>query len=203
MTVDALTRRYGINLGLLGLAGGLAALALIEPGLEPPPAIPPLLELTAERIEHIAVERSGQERLAFERRDGHWWMIAPERGLANPVLIRPIPRLAEAHCAPSYAVAQLDLPRLRLDPPRLRLWLNGREIHFGDTAPTDGQRYLRIGETVHLCPDRWYPLLTSAAAGFLMKPLEDFPKHLKRVINDPAASCGVLGYQRTQQAAGN
>ncbi|CDI04752.1 hypothetical protein BN873_p60012 [Candidatus Competibacter denitrificans Run_A_D11] len=25
----------------------------------------------------------------------------------------------------------------------------------------------------------------------------------KRVINDPAASCGVLGYQRTQQAAGN
>ena len=57
-------------------------------------------------------------------------------GPANPVLIRPIPQLAEARCAPSYAVADLDLPRLRLDPPRLRLWLNGQEIHFGDTAPT-------------------------------------------------------------------
>lgn len=170
--MDALAWRYGINLGLLVLAGGLAALALLEPGRERSPAIPPLLELTAERIERIAVERSGQERLAFEWRDGHWWMIAPEHGLANPVLIQPIPKLAEARCALSYAVAGLDLPRLRLDPPRLRLWLNGQEIHFGDTAPTDGQRYLRVGATVHLCPDRWYPLLTSAAAGFLAAPIE-------------------------------
>lgn len=170
--VDALTRRYGINLGLLGLASALAVLALLEPGREPPPALPPLLDLTPERIDHIAVERSGQDRLAFEQREGQWWMTVPERGLANPVLIRPIPQLAKMRCAPSYAVAQLNLPRLRLDPPRLRLWLNEREIHFGDTAPTDGQRYLRIGGTVHLCPDRWYPLLTSAAAGFLAAPIE-------------------------------
>jgi hypothetical protein len=172
VTVDALAWRYGINLGLLVLAGGLAALALLEPGREPPPAMPPLLELTAERIERIAVERSGQERLAFERRDGHWWMIAPERGFANPVLIHPILQLVEARCAPSYAVAELDLPRLRLDPPRLRLWLNSQEIYFGDTAPIDGRRYLRIGGTVHLCPDRLYPLLTSAAASFLAAPIE-------------------------------
>jgi hypothetical protein len=174
--VNTLARRRWLNVSLLGLVGGLVALAVIEPGREQSATIPPLLELTAERIERIAVERPGQERLAFERRDGHWWMIAPERGLANPVLIYPILRLAEAHCTPSYAVAQLDLPRLRLDPPRLRLWLNGREIHFGDTAPTDGQRYLRIGGTVHLCPDRLYPLLTSAAASFLAKPLGDLLK---------------------------
>ena len=172
MTVNVLTRRTGINLGLLGLAGGLAALALIEPGRERSPAIPPLLALTAERIERIAVERPGQDGLAFERRDGLWWMTEPERGPANPVLIHPILQLAEAHCAPSYAVAGLDLPRLRLDPPRLRLWLNGREIHFGDIAPTDGQRYLRVGATVQLCPDRWYPLLTSAAASFLAAPIK-------------------------------
>ena len=172
MTVNVLTRRHGLNLGLLVLAGGLAALVLIEPGRERSATIPPLLELTAERIERIVVERPGQERLAFERREGQWWMTAPEQGPANPVLIRPILQLAEARCAPSYAVADLDLSRLRLDPPRLRLWLNGQEIHFGDTAPTDSQRCLRVGGTVHLCPDRWYPLLTSAAAGFLAAPIE-------------------------------
>ena len=170
--MNALTRRYGINLGLLGLAGGLAILALIEPGRERSTVIPPLLALTAERVERIAVERLGQERLAFERRDGRWWMTEPEHGPANPILINPILQLAQARCAPSYAVAGLDLPRLRLDPPRLRLWLNGQEIYFGDIAPTDGQRYLRIGATVHLCPDRWYPLLTSAAASFLTAPIE-------------------------------
>lgn len=170
--MNALTRRYGLNLGLLALASGLVALALLEPGREQAAVIPPLLALTAERIERIAVERPGQTGLAFQRREGRWWMTAPDSGPANPVLIHPIPRLAEARCAPSYPVADLDLPRLRLDPPRLRLWLNGQEIHFGDTAPTDGQRYLRVGGTVHLCPDRWYPLLTSAAASFLAAPIE-------------------------------
>ena len=172
MTVNALGRRHGINLGLLVVAGGLAALALLEPGREQAAAIPSLLELTPERIERIAVERPGQTALAFERRDGGWWMTAPEGGFASPVLIRPILQLAEARCAPSYAVAELNLSRLRLEPPRLRLWLNGREIHFGDSAPTDGQRYLRVGATVYLCPDRWYPLLTSAAASYLAAPIE-------------------------------
>ena len=170
--MNTLARRRWLNVGLLGLVGGLAALVVSEPGRDRSATILPLLELTAERIERIEVERPGQERLAFERRGGQWWMTAPEPGPANPVLIRPIPQLAEARCAPSYAAADLDLPRLRLDPPRLRLWLNGREIHFGDTAPTDGQRYLRVGRTVHLCPDRWYLLLTSAVAGFLAAPVE-------------------------------
>ncbi len=177
MTVNALTRRYGLNLGLLGLVGGLAALALVESGRELLPAIPPLLNLLPERIERIAVERPGQVNLMFERRDGRWWMTAPEGGPANPILIHPILQLAQARCAPSYAVAELDLPGLQLEPPRLRLWLNDQDIHFGATAPTDGQRYLRVGATVQLCPDRLYPLLTSAAAGFLARPLEDFPRH--------------------------
>lgn len=170
--MNTLVRWRWLNVSLLGLVGGLAALAVIEPGREQSVTIPPLLELAAAHIERIMVERPGQERLVFERREGQWWMIAPEPGPANPVLIRPIPQLAEVRCAPSYAIADLDLPRLRLDPPRLRLWLNGQEIHFGDTAPTDGQRYLRVGGTVHLCPDRWYPLLTSAAAGFLAAPID-------------------------------
>ncbi len=170
--MNTLSRRRWLNVGLLGLVVGLVALVVIEPERERSATIPPLLELTAERIERIVVERPGQERLAFERREGQWWMTAPEPGPANPVLIRPILQLAEARCAPSYAVADLDLSRLRLDPPRLRLWLNGQEIHFGDTAPTDSQRCLRVGGTVHLCPDRWYPLLTSAAAGFLAAPIE-------------------------------
>ena len=169
--MNALTRRYGLNLGLLGLIGGLVVLVLVELGREQSTVIPPLLALTTERVERIAVERLGQERLAFERRDGRWWMTEPEHGLANPILINPILQLAQARCAPSYAVAKLDLPRLRLDPPRLRLRLNEQDIHFGDIAPTDGQRYLRVGATVHLCPDRWYPLLTSTAASFLAKPL--------------------------------
>jgi hypothetical protein len=187
--VNALGQRYGINLGLLALAGGLGALAWVEVGRDRSPPIPPLLTLTAEHVERIAVERPGQDGLAFERRGGRWWMTAPVQGPANPVLIRPILQLGEARCAPSYPVAELNLFRLRLDPPRLRLALNGQEIHFGDTAPTDGQRYLRVGATVHLCPDRWYPLLTSAAAGFLAEPLGDFQPNSSDSFWKASKSC--------------
>ena len=172
LTVTALGWRYGINLGLLALAGGLTALALVEPGRERPTGAPPLLELAAESIERIAVERPGQTELRFERRAGRWWLTAPEAGPANPVLLRSLLAIVEARCAPSYRAAEMDLPRLRLEPPRLRLWLDRREIRFGDLSPTDGQRYVGVGATVHLCPDQWLPVLTSAAGSFLAAPIE-------------------------------
>ncbi len=171
MTVNALTRRRWLNLGLLGLVGGLAALAWLESGRERPAHVPSLLDLTSAQTERIAVERPGQANLAFKRSGGRWWMTAPESGLANPILLNPILNLAGAHCPLRYAVAELDLKSLQLDPPRLRLWLNDREIRFGATAPIDGRRYLQIGATVHLCSDGLYPLLTSAAASFRAPPI--------------------------------
>lgn len=170
--MGALARRRWLNLGLLGLAGGLVALALFEPGRERPAEVPPLLELAPARVERIVIERLGQETLAFERRQGGWWMTAPTNGPANPVLINPILNLAEARCPLRYAAAGLEPKQLHLEPPRLRLRLNDREIRFGVTTATDGQRYLQIGATVHVCPDSLYPLLTSGAAGFLAAPIE-------------------------------
>ena len=172
MTVNVLTRRLWWNLGLLGLVAGLIVAALVEPGRKPVALAQPLLDLAPEQIERIVVERAGQETLTFERRDGRWWMVEPVDGPANPVLLTPILQLAGMRCPLRYAAAGLNLQALHLDPPRLRLWLNGREIRFGATAPTDGQRYLHIDAAVHLCPDRLYPLLTSAAGGFLAPSIE-------------------------------
>lgn len=172
LTMTALGRRYGLNLGLLALVAALAALAWFEPAQEQSDAKASLPALPAEGVERIAVERPGQSGLLFERRAGVWWLTAPEQGPANPILIRSLLQLTETHCAPSYPVAALDVIGAGLEPPRLRLWFNEQEIHFGGTAPSDGRRYLRVGGTVHLCPDRWLPLLTSAAGSFLAAPLQ-------------------------------
>jgi hypothetical protein len=177
--MSALARRRWLNLGLLGLMGGLAALALFEPGREQPAEVSSLLELAPTRVERIVVERPGQETLAFERREDRWWMTAPAGGPANPVLVNSILNLAEARCPLRYAAARLDSKQLHLEPPRLRLWLNDREIRFGATAPTDGQRYLQIGATVHVCPDSLYSLLASSAAGFLAPSIESLMSKAK------------------------
>ena len=172
--MNALARRRWLNLGLLGLVGGLAALAWFEPGREPPAAIPPLLELAPAQQERIRVERPGQETLAFELRWEQWQMTAPGVGPANPVLIHPLLLLAEARCPVRYAAGEVDLKMLQLEPPRLRLWLNDREIRFGAATPTNDRRYLLIAGMVYLCPDRWHPLLTSSAAGFLGAVIKPF-----------------------------
>ena len=178
LTMDAIARRRWLNLGLLSLAGGLVALALLEPSQRRPIPISPLLELAPARIERIAVERPDQEPLAFTRRDGRWWMMAPETGPVNPVLINPILHLADMRCPRRYTVAEVDLMRLHLDPPRLRLWLNEQEIRFGDIDPTEARRYLRVGATIFLCADDVYPLLTSASGSFLVPPIESLvPTH--------------------------
>ncbi|MFZ4792020.1 MAG: hypothetical protein ACOYMW_14200 [Candidatus Competibacteraceae bacterium] len=170
--MNALTRRHWLNLGLLGLVGGLATLVWFEPGRELPMEVPPLLELAPAQLKRIRVERPGQETLAFEQREEQWQMTAPGVGPANPVLINPILQLAVARCPVRYAAGEVDLKMLQLEPPRLRLWLNDREIRFGAAAPTDDRRYLLTASMVYLCPDRWYPLLSSSAAGFLVPIIE-------------------------------
>ena len=170
--MNALARRQWFNVGLCLVAGALATLVWFEADRDRSAGMPPLLDLTPARIGRITVERSGQPSLAFERREGLWWMIAPATGPANPTLLEPIQQLAATRCDLQYAAAALDPKVLQLEPPKLRLRLDDREIRFGATAPTDGQRYLQIGATVHLCPDKLYRLLTSAAESFLAPSIE-------------------------------
>lgn len=169
--MNALTRQWAVNLVLLILAGGSLMLGLLGPSQEPP-VIPSLLEVSPTEIKHIEVLRSDQETMAFTQQEGRWWMTAPSRGTANPILINQLLREATLHCPRRYPGGELDLKALSLDPPWLRLRFDSQEIRFGATAPTDGLRYVQTGTMVHLCPDRLYRLLTSAAASFLAPPIE-------------------------------
>lgn len=169
--MNALARRLWLNIGLLGIASLLIVLTWSISGPEPVKTSA-LLDLPPAQIQRINVERLNQEPLVFELRGEGWWMTMPATGLANPVLLAQILHFPQVHCPLSYSATGLDLARLGLDPPQLRLRLNGQEVHFGMTAPTDGQRYLRIGKMIYLCPDTLYPLLTSGAGSFIAPPVE-------------------------------
>lgn len=174
--MNALARRQWLNMGLLGLAGGLLAMALLDADSQVPPEVSALLNLAPTQINRIAAVRLNQEPLIFERRTGNWWLTSQAAGFANPVLLEPILRLPQARCPLSYSADSVDLAMLQLDPPRVRLFLEDREVRFGTTAPTDGQRYLQIGRVVYLCPDAVYPLLTSAAESFIAPSIETLLK---------------------------
>ncbi len=171
--MDALAQRQWCNLGLLVLVILLTAIIIMEPFQKTPPATTlPLLPLNPNEVKQIRIERPQQSTLAFERRNHRWQMSRPEHGRANPILIDAILRLGEIHCPLHYAVTELNLEKLHLKPPGLQLWINQKRVLFSAITSIDGQRYLQVGKTVYLCPDVFYPLLTSAASSFLAPPPE-------------------------------
>lgn len=178
--MNVLLRRQWQNVALLALAGSLIIILWFTSPKDEAAGISPLLHLTPARIEHITVERPGQASLAFERREKAWWMVVPGVGLANPVLLEPIQRFAETRCPLCYAASKLDLKMARLDPPLLRLRLDSQSISFGAVGPVGPQRYLQIGDTVYLCPDTLYSLLTSAAESFLAPAIDTLLEKTER-----------------------
>ncbi|MCP5159984.1 MAG: hypothetical protein H6974_02135 [Gammaproteobacteria bacterium] len=168
--MNALMRRWRSNLGWFLLVCGLAGLALFAFEAERS-MVAPLLGTEPTQIEHIEVLRSDREKLAFVRRDGRWWVTSPSHGPANPILLNQLLQEATAHCPRQYPVAEVDLKALSLNPPRLRLRLNDQEIRFGGIASVDGLRYVQTATMVHLCSERLYRLLSSAAASFLVPPI--------------------------------
>ena len=174
--MNTLGQRRWINSGLLLLAASLAGLALLEPGKEPP-AQSSLLETPADRISRVTIVRPEGETLVFTWQDSGWRMSAPASGWVNPVLMKRVLSIATLDCPRRYPAAGLDLSGLKLEPPKLRLQLNDRTIHFGATTPADGLRYLQIDDTVHLCPDHLYPVLTSTVASFLAAPIDSLDTH--------------------------
>lgn len=158
--------RRRLNFLLLGAVSGLLV-ALWLPATPPPP----LLNVEASAINFIEVFRSQQPSLHFARLKEGWQMSAPQAGKANALLMQRIVEVSALRCPRHYPVAELDLAALELAEPLVLLRLNTQEVRFGAVS-AEGLRYVQVGATVALCPDRVYPLLTSAAASFLTATLE-------------------------------
>ncbi|MGH8282045.1 MAG: DUF4340 domain-containing protein, partial [Gammaproteobacteria bacterium] len=50
----------------------------------------------------------------------------------------------------SFPAKQANLVKYGLNPPQVRLWLNGTEFDFGDAEPLNNYRYVKTGDTIHL-----------------------------------------------------
>ena len=71
----------------------------------------------------------------------------------------------------SYAVSELDLARLQLDPPYATAILNETAIEFGNLEPLQGLRYIRVADQVHLIPDSYLQLIEAGYTQFVRRRL--------------------------------
>lgn len=163
-----MTNRTLINLVLLIALLLLGALAYFKPGIEEKETETSLTSLATADVSRIRIERAVTEDVAFEKRDGTWWMTEPVQAQANELRIEGVLRIAEANSQRSYPASQVDLTKVGLDQPEILLFFDdATPIAFGDTEPLSQARYVRFGETVHLIEDTGYYHVIGAYTTFL------------------------------------
>lgn len=162
-----LGKRGLLNLVLLAGVAALAAVAWFEPGRQPPPAAPRLIEIPNEQIHRITIVRGG-ETIALEQRQDIWWLRKPYVLRANPQQVQELLTALHAETQANYAADDADLKQLGFSDPPLVITLNDSlALTFGDTAPLNYQRYVHRGDQVLLLRAADYFPLNRAPVEFV------------------------------------
>lgn len=158
-------RRLAINLVILLLAAGLAAVAWLD--LQRDDATPRLTELTPAEVQVVRLQQQDGRTLRMERRDEGWWITEPVETRASDFHVEQLLELTRAPAQASYAMDEIDPDRVGLFPPEVKLAFNGTGVGLGETDAVDGLRYAMVDERIHLVPDDLMPLIGGPWWNFL------------------------------------
>jgi hypothetical protein len=168
----AMQSRWIINLVLVVVIGALALVALYEPGIDQAPQAQAITGLDPEQIDTVRIHRPPRDDLVLARHNQGGWVIESHAALpADRFQVAALTRLAGQKAVRSYAVAELDLVRLALEPPRASITLDNTRVDFGDTEPLEGLRYVRVSDQVHLTPDIYQHLIDAGFSQFVRRRL--------------------------------
>jgi hypothetical protein len=153
---------------LLVIIAVLGALAFFEPGKKKPESIP------IARVEEnalTAVTLKNQDTIQFEKKDGHWRLVAPFAAPANEIRVHQLIDIAKSSREAEYPIKTEDLAKFELDKPKATLVLGDTTLLFGGSDPINMRRYVRIGDTLYLVNDDFFHHLTAAATDYVDKKL--------------------------------
>lgn len=145
-------RNLPLLLGVLALLGAAVHLQLRH---ERAQAIDPLTTIDTDSVRQLEVECRGCATRRFEKADGHWRMLEPQAGAADPKAIANLLAIAHAPVRYRHAAGEIDPARVSLEPPQATLRLDDTAIAFGMTDAIHGDRYVALGDVVALVPDRF------------------------------------------------
>lgn len=167
-----------LNLALLGVIAALGLLAALEPGKkkdEPQP----LAAIDAKAVSKIQV--TGRQNFTLEKRDGRWRLTQP---LDAPAAENRVEQLLKIPAVASEARYPLDagqLEKFQLAPPTATLTLDKLTLEFGGSDPIQRQRYVKLGNTLHMAADSFYQHLTAAPTDYVEKKLLPDNAHIQSI----------------------
>ena len=159
------------NLILLGVVAALGVAVYWQVGKEIAGFEPPLSALDPAAIDHVRVACLQCTPRRFERVDGHWMMREPYNLPADDAQVARLLSIAASPVRSRRAFASLDAKKIGLDPALMSLDLDTVHFDIGTTDAFNGDRYVRIGDTIAMAPDRFSPFLVAAPASELDRHL--------------------------------
>lgn len=164
-------RSTRINLLLLGLVAVLGTAAYWQVNSEVAGFEPPLSALKTEQIRNVTVSCLQCVARRFERVDGQWMMQEPYTFPADDAQVKRLVAIATSPVRSRRAFASLDAKKIGLDPALISLDLDAEHFDIGTTDAFNGDRYVRVGDTIAMVPDRFSPFLVAAPASELDRHL--------------------------------
>ena len=160
---------------LLNVWLAIALLALVwvvwkEPGHAPKPPEVKLTAMSPAAISKIAITNHNGS-ITLSKQGAAWRMSQPVEVAANGVRVDDLLGLLQTKSLSRFAAAGRDLSEYGLAKPAVRLRLNDAEILFGGVTPVDQQRYVQVGDTIHLISDRYMFELSGDSAAWISRDL--------------------------------
>ncbi len=121
----------------------------------------PITRLDSSQISRILIKHDDTVIARLQRQEDDWIDLASDSPPANREWINKLLHIAQLPSLHHFPVADLDLVRFGLQPPRYQLQLDGQIIRFGDIDPASGLRYVQVGQTIHLISDGYSHYLST------------------------------------------
>ena len=149
-----------------------------EPGHAPKPPAVKLTALSPAAIDRLVItNHSGT--IMLTKQGGAWRLSQPVAIAANGVRVDDLLEIAQAESQSRFAAVGRDLSEYGLAKPAVRLRLNDTELQFGGVTPVGQQRYVKVGDTIHLIADRYMFELTGNAAAWVNRNLVPSGKRIE------------------------
>ena len=160
---------------LLNIWLAVALLALVwvvwqEPGHAPQSPPVKLTSLSPSAIDKLVIINE-KGAITLTKQDRAWRLTQPYDIAANGVRVNDVLDVVEAESSSQFPATGRDLSEYGLAKPAVRLRLNDTEIQFGGLAPVGQQRYVKLGDTIHLIADSYMFELTGDAAAWVSRNL--------------------------------
>jgi hypothetical protein len=163
------------------MTGGLGLLAIYGPHMQTGPKAERLTSLARSQVNHIRLQRPGQDTVTLRREGRNWHVTAPITARANPIRAAALASLAGASSNIVYATTAIRPDALGLGATALVLHLNDISLRIGTREEVRDLRYVQNAGRVFLVQDRFYHHVSATTAGFVDPVLIDPTRRIASV----------------------